>query len=873
MRTTSLIAALAAGTCFVAIATPAHAQQRSFNIPAGSLKAALDSYGRQSGRPIVYKADEVRAVRSPGYRGSASSDQALAAILADTGFTARSGASSSVAIVRVGNGSGSAADPATSSGDDGADNAQEGAGNDTEIVVTGTHLRGATPVGSPESTYSEEDIRRSGASTVQDFVRKLPQNFGGGASEYASALSSPRNGGGTNVGFGSGINLRGLGNGSTLVLLNGQRLAPGGMGDFVDISTLPIAAIKEISVVPDGASAIYGADAVGGVVNFILRDDLEGGESRVRYGAVTSGGLKEFQASQTVGHRWDSGNIMLAGDWFTRSRLDARDRGYANALAQRPTDLIPKEDRFSILASANLRPSDTVKLSAVAYYNDRHVDNQLFNAASAQDYRARVENEQFGGTATVEVELPADWRLVLTGTAARTSTSRNNEFSAGTFSPASRNTLEYLSIQNSAQATVDGTLFTLGGNRVKAAIGVEYRREKLDRYRTGFDAAANAPLFLRRTVKSAYAEVMVPLLSPANQSGLGERFEVTAAVRHEEYSDFGSTTNPKIGLLYTPIHGLDFRGTFGTSFRAPYLALFDNSIAYGLLYDTVNPANPADTILLALISGGARPGLGPERATSWTAGADLKPAFAPGFKLSATWFDVRYKDRIEARSGIDLSDPLLQSRISIPADPAILDAIRAAPQYFALSASPLSAAEVTLDGRYLNSSRTHVQGIDVGIEQAFGRAGNRLILSANASYLFRFDSAGASDSPAVSIVDTIFNPVDLKARAGLSWERRALSAAAFVNYTDSYRDNQLQSSTKVESWTTVDLSVSLDLGQALGRSPVLDGLSASISVVNAFDQAPPRIVDRSAVFANPGYDTENANPLGRFISFTLAKRF
>src|SRR3546814_15030349 len=107
----------------------------------------------------------------------------------------------------------------------------------------------------------------------------LPQTFTGGSSETASAVVSTRNGSEYNVAYGAGVNLRGLGTESTLILLNGRRLAPGGFGNFTDMSLVPLGALKRIEVVPDGASAIYGSDAVGGVVTLFLRDAFDGAET------------------------------------------------------------------------------------------------------------------------------------------------------------------------------------------------------------------------------------------------------------------------------------------------------------------------------------------------------------------------------------------------------------------------------------------------------------------------------------------------------------------------------------------------------------------------------------------------------------------
>jgi outer membrane cobalamin receptor len=101
------------------------------------------------------------------------------------------------------------------------------------------------------------------------------------------------------VGYGAGVNLRGLGSDATLVLVNGHRLSPTGAGNFVDISQIPVGAIDRIDVVTDGSSAIYGSDAVGGVVNIRLRNDFDGAETRLQYGSMADGGPDEYGVEQT----------------------------------------------------------------------------------------------------------------------------------------------------------------------------------------------------------------------------------------------------------------------------------------------------------------------------------------------------------------------------------------------------------------------------------------------------------------------------------------------------------------------------------------------------------------------------------------------
>ena len=146
-----------------------------------------------------------------------------------------------------------------------------------DIVVTGSRLRGAA-IASPVVRIGQEDIRDSGQAGLGDVVRRIPQSFGGGQNP-GIGMNVP-DASGVDVGGGSSINLRGLGSDATLTLLNGRRLAYTAVRQSVDVSGIPVSAVDRIEVVPDGASAIYGSDAVAGVANIILR--------RVRRMAVIS---------------------------------------------------------------------------------------------------------------------------------------------------------------------------------------------------------------------------------------------------------------------------------------------------------------------------------------------------------------------------------------------------------------------------------------------------------------------------------------------------------------------------------------------------------------------------------------------------------
>jgi iron complex outermembrane recepter protein len=179
-----------------------------------------------------------------------------------------------------------------------------------EVVVTGTHIRGFSPA-SPLIVLTSTDIANSGLSTSGEVLRNLPQSFAGGQQSTIGA-----NGAGpwqnlSNFNNSDSANLRGFGSDSTLVLINGLRASVTGFQGSVDISAIPLAAIDHIEIVTDGASALYGSDAVGGVVNFILKKDYSGADTSAEVGYPTDGGGVSQRYGQLLGTSWGSGSAIL----------------------------------------------------------------------------------------------------------------------------------------------------------------------------------------------------------------------------------------------------------------------------------------------------------------------------------------------------------------------------------------------------------------------------------------------------------------------------------------------------------------------------------------------------------------------------------
>lgn len=296
----------------------------AFDIEGGALAGALARYAEQARVQLIYPPDLAAGRTTAPLRARLSARMALERLLAGTGIAIRQVDSGVFMLSR---------DPARSTAAGAGQ--QTDTGETAQIVVTGSHIRGTGPSASPTRTLTRDDVRRGGYGSVAQALQAVPGNFGGMATEQSALSFSDRSG--NNIALASGVNLRGLGPQATLVLVNGRRIAGAGMlGDFADISSIPLGALDRVEMVADGASAVYGSDAVAGVVNILLKQRFDGLESNVRGGGVTSGHAREIQLSQTAGKTWNGGSFLLSYEYQRRTALRSADRAYARSADSRP---------------------------------------------------------------------------------------------------------------------------------------------------------------------------------------------------------------------------------------------------------------------------------------------------------------------------------------------------------------------------------------------------------------------------------------------------------------------------------------------------------------------------------------------------------
>ena len=203
--------------------------------------------------------------------------------------------------------------------------AGENAPTNEDIVVTGSSLKGVAPVGSNLVTVGREDLDKLGASTVQQVLKSVPAVVG---------LNSPGQGGfGSFDGAGTNApTIHSLGasaSNSTLILLNGHRLPVGGANHVLaDPNIVPPMMLERVEVLSDGASSVYGSDAVAGVINFITRRNFNGVDLQVQKGFANNYGT--INAGAVLGKTWDTGSFLLGYAYSKRDNLSAGDRSFTD---------------------------------------------------------------------------------------------------------------------------------------------------------------------------------------------------------------------------------------------------------------------------------------------------------------------------------------------------------------------------------------------------------------------------------------------------------------------------------------------------------------------------------------------------------------
>ncbi len=730
------------------------------------------------------------------------------------------------------------------------------------VQVTGTRIRGGTSP-SPVITIGSEQIQQEGFSDLGEVIRSVPQNFSGGQNPGVinGAVGGSINN--QNTTGGSSLNLRGLGPDATLTLLNGRRMSYGGFTQGVDISAIPVEAVDRIEIVPDGASAIYGSDAVGGVANVILKRDFDGVTVGARYGGATDGGLNTHEYNVTAGTTWSMGGLIATWKKTFSDPIYADQRDYTQNMFA-PATLYSGNDLRSGLLSVHQSLGGAAELRLDALRTIRDVTSYI--GYSNLYYLDASKTSTSLVSPSVEFSLPNDWTLNLGGTWGEDDTNyyESTVLAAGT----SLNAVRYANKSRTYELEAEGPLLALPGGDARIAVGTGYRYND----------------FLNRSLitgairvhgddssRFAYAELNLPTISPdLNITGI-HRLEFTGALRSEDYNSFGRVTTPKFGLIYDPSADVTFKASWGKSFKVPtLLEQYENRNVALYPAASLGGTGYASNATVLLPYGG-NPGLKPEKARTWSASLAFHPGMLPGLETELTWFDIDYTHRVivpitsNAAEALNIpgNAPFIEYSPTASEQADILASFML--QNFAGAAYDPGKVVAIIHNQYTNASRQRIKGVDLSGTYRVDLAVGRLMIRGSASWLDSAQQITAVQSP-YDLSGTLFNPARINSRIGAVWQQGGFTASLFGNYKSGVTD--IASDRKGASFTTFDAAVRYDTS---ARDDAWSNLALELSVRNLLNRAPPLYAVTS--LGNAPYDSTNYSAIGRYLSLSVSKHF
>ena len=567
-----------------------------------------------------------------------------------------------------------------------AEEAEEGAENRVQITgsrIKQTDIEGPTPI----TVIDREQIDLSGQQTIADVIRTTTFNSFGSFRERS----------GSSFGQAAQVDLRGLGASHTAVLINGRRV-PGSPifgSSAANLNSLPLSAVERVEILSDGASAVYGADAIAGVINIILRSDYDGAE--IEFGAARPkrDGGDEESGSFTVGHSSEKGNIVFSTEFFRRDAVFDRDRSFSQVQINGPSFAdtigisVGGNTGFNLAFTESFPVGDCETTDNGGLYAGVFTPPGIFGTTGSGCGFGYADVSKMTGDVdrantflSANYEITDDTNLYIQNSLSRVE-------SSGRYAPA----VGFFRVDGGVDANANGEftpngedfyLFhrfvghgprdeTFVGFEIDTVVGVEgvvgqdidydayYRVFETDIKNLGrgytslssVEAAvannsydfvnpanpANAAAItataatLSRDLSTSYKEASVnfsgygwdfgsgemgwsvgadwadeiytdlydsareagDVIGSAGNSSQGEReryavfgeiqlpiteeLEVRAAVRYDDYSDFGNETSPQMAILYRPMDELLFRASFGEGFKAPDLTSLNSAQA------------------------------------------------------------------------------------------------------------------------------------------------------------------------------------------------------------------------------------------------------------------------------------------------------
>jgi iron complex outermembrane receptor protein len=478
-------------------------------------------------------------------------------------------------------------------------------------------------------------------------------------------------------------------------------------------------------------------------------------------------------------------------------------------------------------------------------------------------------------------------RRALESAVARTDELAFNPFGREANSPAQLALVSQLLFQTSKSildgidAQIGGPLFELPGGKLEAVIGgghyeqrVEFEVDNSTRVgdTVGFNQAN--PFSGQREFNSAYGEIKIPITGNDFKAPMFESFELSLAGRWDEYSDFGSTENPKVVFRWQPFEEpIVLRGSYGTSFIPPSFG--DLNFVGQSFPELFNPFTRAFEQPIGGTTLVGNPNLAPEKGENWTAGAVWKPSFVKGLTLGIEYYRIRITDRVAFNTQFLIDQNFRTGRQRTGLDPTVLanqEAIVAAGDFAELINFQAGVGYLDIITPSLNLGGVKTDGLDITASYELPTDNwGKFTLALNGTYVITFDRQVLPGQPFDDVLGD-FIPAEtdafgfgtiprIKGNLSCFWNFKSWELGATANYVHHVRDYALAGlDREISSIVTVDLQASYTFPW---------DMRVTLGILNIADQEPPRA---TGAFAD-NYDRDTHDLRQRFVYFSVLKRF
>jgi iron complex outermembrane receptor protein len=426
----------------------------------------------------------------------------------------------------------------------------------------------------------------------------------------------------------------------------------------------------------------------------------------------------------------------------------------------------------------------------------------------------------------------------------------------------------------------DGTLFSLPGGDVKLAVGGEYLIEDF-RVASGVNLKSNRlnrPRFhVHRNTKAAFGEVFVPIFGEGNRTPGLYSLAVSAAGRYDDYSDFGGTFNPKFALTWEPVDWVKLRGNWSKSFQAPSLAdgasAAINSITVLPIVITPSPTKPPIPGQVSVFVSGGGGDLKPQKATIYSFGGDINPPFIPGLSLSATYYNIKFKDLIAV--------PPVTSTLLYTAYPSLvqLNPLTTAQLQAFAALAPLNNSQLTpffsrpqdvyflVDGRRANFSSVVVSGLDFSARYELPTSFGSVFVRTAGNYVLKRKESPVAGQPFINTRDS-FTRLRVSTTLGTTIGNfRGQGTWLHSGGYDIVPTAANLQQSRVASYDVFNLFFQYQFD----GEGVMEDLALTLNVDNVFDKDPPLF--RGPAVNGGGAGNANGFTLGRLFQFGISKKF